>query len=84
MSYVFQISQEQPPAAVRLEPQRPLEGDSSGLMGASVNWVGTQPKATWSVSISVIYVSMSVSVEFFAVAKDLCEWMHLKDFITNF
>ena len=48
--HLLQIAQEQPPTAVRTEPPRPLEGDSRGLMGSSVNWVGTQSKATWSVS----------------------------------
>ena len=53
---IFQISQEQPPPAVKSEPQRPLEGDSSGLMGASVSWMGTQPKTTWSVSTQQLLV----------------------------
>ncbi|XP_067653461.1 putative leucine-rich repeat-containing protein DDB_G0290503 [Haliotis asinina] len=34
------------------EPLRPLEGDSGGVAGASMSWVGQAPRQTWSFSSS--------------------------------
>ncbi|XP_046561045.1 uncharacterized protein LOC124270068 [Haliotis rubra] len=34
------------------EPLRPLEGDSGGVAGASMSWMGQAPRQTWSFSSS--------------------------------
>ncbi|KAL4216430.1 hypothetical protein ACF0H5_024155 [Mactra antiquata] len=39
---------------VQYVPKGPLEGDSTGLMGATVNYVGAQPRATWNMADSQI------------------------------
>ena len=67
----FQIGQEQVPTAVRIEPSQPLEGDNQGLMGSSVNWVGTQPKATWSVSTIFILFRAQCDLIFKIASKVL-------------
>ncbi|XP_060075166.1 uncharacterized protein LOC132554861 [Ylistrum balloti] len=36
------------------EVPRPLEGDEGGISGASLNWVGTTQKQTWSMNSSVV------------------------------
>ncbi|XP_069102927.1 uncharacterized protein [Argopecten irradians] len=36
------------------EVQRPLEGDEGGISGASLNWVGTSQKQTWSMNSSLV------------------------------
>ncbi|XP_021373671.1 microtubule-associated protein futsch-like isoform X2 [Mizuhopecten yessoensis] len=36
------------------EAPRPLEGDEGGITGASLNWVGTSQKQTWSMNSSVV------------------------------
>lgn len=41
----------------RYDPSIPLEGNTVGLMGSSVVYVGTQPQATWSMSDSQIGIS---------------------------